>query len=79
MVSKVLMFNENTELLPSGDCYDLSPVLMFHENTELIPSGDCYDLYPVNNNPNKHIMLVLVGIPVINQPNLVEVAKKDRA
>ena len=25
MVSKVLMFNENIELLPSGDCYDLSP------------------------------------------------------
>ena len=25
MVSKVLMFHENTELLPSGDCYDLSP------------------------------------------------------
>ena len=25
MVSKVLMFHENTELLPSGDCYDLYP------------------------------------------------------
>ena len=26
MVSKVFMFHENTELLPSGDCYDLSLV-----------------------------------------------------
>ena len=25
MVSKVLKFHENTELLTSGDCYDLSP------------------------------------------------------
>ena len=25
MVSKFLMFHENTELLPSSDCYDLSP------------------------------------------------------
>ena len=25
MVSKVLMFHENTELLPSSECYDLSP------------------------------------------------------
>ena len=55
----------------------VSKVLMFHENTELLPSGDYYDLYTVNNDPTKHIMLVLVGIPIINQPNLVEVAKKD--
>ena len=41
-----------------------SKVLMFHENTELIPSVDCYDLYPGHNDPNKHIMLVLVGIPI---------------
>ena len=52
-------------------------VLRLHENTELLPSGDYYDLYTVNNDPTKHIMLVLVGIPIINQPNLVEVAKKD--
>ena len=25
IVSKVLMFHENTELLPYGDCYELSP------------------------------------------------------
>ena len=25
MIYKVFMFNKNTELLPSGDCYDLSP------------------------------------------------------
>ena len=50
---------------------------MFNENTELIPSGDCYDLSPVNNDPTKYIMIVLVGIPIRNQSNLVEVAKED--
>ena len=55
----------------------VSKVLMFHENTELLPSSDCYDLYTGNNDPTKHITLVLVGIPVRNQPDLVEVTKED--
>ena len=53
----------------------VSKVLMFHENIELLPSVYFYDLYPGNNYPNEHITLVLVGIPVINQPEWVEVAK----
>ena len=53
----------------------VSKVLMFHENTDLLPSGDLYDLYPGNTDPTKHITLVLVGIPVRDQPELVEVLK----
>ena len=45
----------------------VSEVLMFHENTELFPSGDSYDISPGNNEPTKHITLVLVVIPTINQ------------
>ena len=55
----------------------VSKELIFHENKELIPSGDWYDLSTGNNDPTKIITLILVGIPVINQPDLVEVAKKD--
>ena len=57
----------------------VSKVLIFHENIELIPFGDWYDLSTGNNHPTKHITLILVGISVINQPDLVEVAKKDWA
>ena len=52
----------------------VSKSLMIHENTELLPSGDCYDLSPGNNDPTEHIMLVIFGIPVRNQPDLLEVA-----
>ena len=55
----------------------VSKLLMFHENTELLPSGDCYYLSPGNNYPTDHIMLLLVRIPVINQPDWVEVAIED--
>ena len=54
-------------------------VFIFHENTELLHSGDCYDLYTGNNDPTEHITLILVGIPIINQLDLVEVAKEDWA
>ena len=50
----------------------VSKVLMFHENRELLPSVDCYDLYLGNYYPIESIMLVLVGIPVRNQPDWVE-------
>ena len=53
----------------------VSKVLMFHENRELLPSVDCYDLYLVNYYPTESIMLVLVGIPVRNQPDWVEAEK----
>ena len=53
----------------------VSRVLMFHENVEIIPSVDYYDLYPCNYDPTEHITLLLVGIPVINQPDFVEVVK----
>ena len=53
----------------------VSKVLIFHENTELLPSGDCYDLSSGNNEPTENILLVLVGIPVRKQPELVEVSK----
>ena len=53
----------------------VSKVLTFLVNIELIPSGDWYDLSTGNNYPTKHIALFLVGIPVIYQPDLVEVAK----
>ena len=49
----------------------VSKVLIFHENIELLPSGDFYDFSTGNNDPTEHITLVLVGIPVINQPDLV--------
>ena len=55
----------------------VSKVLIFHENTELLPSVDCYDLYPGNNDPAEHTTIVLVGIPVRNQTDWVEVAKED--
>ena len=55
----------------------VSKVLLFHENTELLPSVEFDDLYTVNNDPTDHITLVLVGIPVRNQPDWVEAAKKD--
>ena len=55
----------------------VSKVLTFHENTELLPSGDFYDLYTGNNDPTEHITIILVGITIINQPDLVEVAKED--
>ena len=52
MVSKVLMFHENEELLPSSDYYDLSPGNNYPtKNITLILSG-----VPVNNN------LGLVGL-----------------
>ena len=54
----------------------VSKVLKFHENTEILPYGDCYDLSPGNNDPTKHITFLLVVIYVINQPDLVEVAKE---
>ena len=57
----------------------VSKVLMFHENTELLPSVDCYDLYPGNNKPIEHITIVLVGIPVRNYPDWVEVYQNDFA
>ena len=55
----------------------VSEVLMFHENTELFPSGDSYDISPVNNEPTKRIMIVLVGIPILNQLGWDKVAKED--
>ena len=55
----------------------VSKVLMFHENIKLLPSGDCYELSQCNNDPTEHIMLVLVGLPVRNQPDLVEISKED--
>ena len=55
----------------------VSKVLMFHENTELLPSGDSYDLSTGNNYPIENTTLVLVGITVRNQPELVEVAMED--
>ena len=54
----------------------VSKVLMFHENTEQLPSVDFYDLYPGNNDPTYDIMLVLVRIPVLNQPDWLEAANK---
>ena len=54
----------------------VSKVFMFHKNTDLLPSGDCYDLSSGNNDPTEQITLVLVGIPVRNQPGLVEIVKE---
>ena len=56
----------------------VSEVLTFHENTELFPSDDSYDIYPGNNYPTKRIKFLLVGIPIRNQLEWVEVAKEDR-
>ena len=55
----------------------LSKVLMFHDNTELLPSGDWYDLSPGNNDPTKHITLLLVGSSIRNQLVWMEVVKED--
>ena len=55
----------------------VSKVLMFHGNTERLSSGDWYDISTGNNDPTYHITLILVGVPVINQPELVEVVKED--
>ena len=55
----------------------VSKVIMFHENTELLPYVDCFDLYPGNNEPTKHITLVLVGIPTRNKSYWVESAKEE--
>ena len=55
----------------------VSKVIMFHENTEILPYVDCFDLYPGNNEPTKHITLVLVGIPARNKLDRVESAKED--
>ena len=52
-------------------------VLMFQENTYLIPSGDSYDLSAGTNDPNEGIILVIFGIPAINQLGCVEVVKED--
>ena len=69
------------EYIPPKNSVQLmvSKFLIFHENTELLPFGNCYDLSSGNNDPTEHIMLVLVGIPVRNKPELVEVAKEDWA
>ena len=52
----------------------VSNVFMFHENIVLLPYGDFYDLSQGRNDPNNHITLVLVGLPVSNQLVWVEVA-----
>ena len=51
--------------------------LVFRENTELIPSGESYELFPVNNYPNEFITLVLVGLSIRNQLDLVEVDNEN--
>ena len=51
--------------------------LMFQENIDLIPSSDSYDLSAGTNDPNKGIILVIFGIPAINQLGCVEVLKED--
>ena len=49
----------------------VSKVHMVHESIELLPSGECYDLSTGNNDPTENIMLVLVGIPIRNQPDFM--------
>ena len=70
-------FNDEYNALMDVVQIMVSEVLMFHENAELFPSGDSYDISLGNNETTERIMLVLVGIPIINQLGWVKVDKRE--